>query len=160
MSWDGWGRSSADKIRFSCCKAGLTACSETESYWPGQCHGNCCVYTCYTTHISHVIPLTYHMSSTCQEIRWVIVNKLHCKKAVGRWLADHLLTTYWPPTDHLLTIYRPNTDHFFTVQLVHNYRSGVDHECDNKVVLVSALVLWTIVSFGTQQQCWTPTHYL
>ena len=33
----------------------------------------------------------------------VIVNKLHRKKVVGRWSADHLPTTYRPPTNHLLT---------------------------------------------------------
>ena len=31
---------------------------------------------------------------------------------------------------------------------VHVKTSGVDHECDNKVVLLNALVLWAIVSYG------------
>ena len=58
----------------------------------------------------------------------VIVNKLHRKKVVGRWSADHLLTTCQPPADHLPstnhlpTTYWPPTDHFFTVQLVHDYQ--------------------------------------
>ena len=52
---------------------------------------------------------------------------------VGRWLADHLLTTYQPltnclpttyqpPTDHLPTTYRPPTDHLPTT-----YRPPTDH---------------------------------
>ena len=55
----------------------------------------------------------------------VIVNKLHRKKVVGRWLANHLPTThrpstdqlpttYQPPTDHLPTTYWPTTDHLLT----------------------------------------------
>ena len=30
----------------------------------------------------------------------------------------------------------------------HVSSTGVDHECDNKVVLLNALVLWAIVSYG------------
>ena len=61
------------------------------------------------------------------------MNKLHRKKVVGRGSADHLPTTYQPPTDHLPTTYRPLTDHLpttyctnhiFTVQLVHDYHTG------------------------------------
>ena len=52
----------------------------------------------------------------------VIVNKLHCKKEVGRWSADHLPTTYQPPTDHLPTTYGPSTDHLRTT-----YRPPTDH---------------------------------
>ena len=44
----------------------------------------------------------------------VIVNKLHRKKVVGRWLANHLPTTHRPTTDHLPTTYRPLTDHLPT----------------------------------------------
>ena len=49
----------------------------------------------------------------------LMVNKLHHKKVVSRWSADHLLTmhlltTYRPSTDHLLTTYRPLTDHLLT----------------------------------------------
>ena len=35
----------------------------------------------------------------------IILNKLHHKKMVGRWLADHLQCTNHLPTNHLLTAY-------------------------------------------------------
>ena len=59
----------------------------------------------------------------------IILNKLHSKKVVGKWLADHLLTdhlptTYQPHTNHLPATYQPLTDHFFTVQLVQYYPSN------------------------------------
>ena len=60
----------------------------------------------------------------------IILNKLHHKKMVGRWLADHLQctnhlptnhqpTTYWLPTctDHQPTTYRPPTDRLPTTYL-------------------------------------------
>ena len=55
------------------------------------------------------------------------MNKLHCKRVVGRWPADHLpttywLTTYWQPTNHLPTTYQPPTDHLLTT-----YRPPTDH---------------------------------
>ena len=38
---------------------------------------------------------------------WVIVNKLHRKKVVGRWLADHLPTTKDPFVPWWISVYRP-----------------------------------------------------
>ena len=90
---------------------------------------------------SFLVKVSYSICSVQMQSLWVIVNKLHRKKVVGRWSADHLLTDhlptiYRPLTDHLLTTYRPLTDHlpttyrplthhlpttFFTVQLVHDY---------------------------------------
>ena len=64
----------------------------------------------------------------------VIVNKLHRKKVVGRWSADHLPTTYQPsvpttyrpPTDHLPTDHLP-TDHLLTDHLPTIYWPPTDH---------------------------------
>ena len=52
----------------------------------------------------------------------VIVNKLHRKKVVSRWSADHVPTTYQPHTDHLPTTYQPLTNHLPTT-----YRPSTDH---------------------------------
>ena len=60
----------------------------------------------------------------------VILNKLHHKKAVGRWSVGVRPTIYQPPTNHLLTtystdylptIYWPPTDHFFYGAAVQYY---------------------------------------
>ena len=61
--------------------------------------------------------------------RWVIVNKLHCKKVVGKWSANHL----------------------FMVQLVHDYLAG-----DFLVVGVVQL-LYTKQNMALfYLQCWEP----
>ena len=63
---------------------------------------------------------------------WVILNKLHRKKVVGKWSADHLLTTYRPltdylTTDHLPTTYWPHTDHIPTDHIPTTYQPLTDH---------------------------------
>ena len=48
---------------------------------------------------------------------------------------------HWPCVHHMIY-------HSHITCPVHVKTSGVDHECDNKVVLLNALVLWAIVSYG------------
>ena len=53
------------------------------------------------------VALLLHIQLALTSCWRVIVNKLHRKNVVGRWSADHLPTTYRPPTNHLPTTYRP-----------------------------------------------------
>ena len=63
------------------------------------------------------------------------MNKLHGKKVVGKWSADHLSINYQPPipTNHLPTTYRPFTDHLLTTyqpltnHLLTTYRPLTNH---------------------------------
>ena len=57
----------------------------------------------------------------------VILNKLHCKKVVGRWLVSGRPTTYHPPTDHLLTDHLPTTYQPLTDHIPTTYRPCTDH---------------------------------
>ena len=114
----------------------------------------------------------------------VIVNKLHCKKVVGRWSVSghpttyrpptvHLPTTYQPPTDHLPTTYRPPTDHLTTDHLTTDhlpttYRPHTDHllttyrpHTDHIPTTYRPLTDHSLATFFTVQlvhNCPLPTH--
>ena len=79
----------------------------------------------------------------------VILNKLHCKKVVGRWLVSgrpttYSPTTYRPHTNHLPTTYRPRTDHVPTT-----YRPLFYGAACSILPLQSITILWMNLLFKT-----------
>ena len=79
----------------------------------------------------------------------IILNKLHSKKVVGKWLADHLLTdhlptTYQPHTNHLPATYQPHTNHLPTT-----YRPLFYGAACSILPLQSITILWMNLLFKT-----------